>query len=493
MTRHRRRSGHDPHTCVCHGSLGQGSPCHGSLCHGPDLEPHDIQGGILHGYHGEARAYVFLEVDDACAARGWLRETEPTVTSDADHPPPPVAVNLAFTCRGLHALGMPRHRLAQLPAPFREGMAARSSLLGDAGPQHADSWESPFRRDDPLHVVVMLDGSADAVAEHVEQLRSGLWQDGLVELGPPLWGRRLDGGREHFGFVDGLSQPPVEGVSGAHAASSPGQGRLRDGRWEALAPGEFVLGLPDADGVRDRTLAALTTNGSYLVLRKLEQDVPAFRRLVVDAARRSRLAEEVVAAKIMGRWADGAPLTMSPAVGDAPWGETDSDREGFTYAGDGGERCPLGAHVRRANPRGSLGFDGRLEHRHRLLRRGIPYGPPFVDDDPGTWEASRGLVFACYQADLETQFEFVQSRWLGDGDAFGLGDDVDPVVGDPARGTGVLWLDRPVRVPTVPPRESAGAVRTRGGAYLLQPGLRALRYLASLPDTPHPRSSGERS
>lgn len=439
----------------------------------------DIQAGILHGYRGQTRAHVFLEVDDPCATRSWLRESVPTVTTEAQHPTPAVCVNLAFTFAGLCALGMRRHRLATLPEPFREGMAARSALIGDTGVQHADTWESPFRADDPLHVVVILDGSAAAVAAHVEALRADLWQDGLVELGPPLWGQRLVDGREHFGYVDGLSQPPLEGMPGPRM-SSPGQGRLRDTTWEPLALGEFVLGLPDADGIRDRTLSALTANGSYLVLRKLQQDVEAFRRFVRTTAQRAGITEERASAKIMGRWPNGAPLTASPDSGDALWGETDSPREGFTYDGDDGSRCPLGSHVRRANPRGSLGFEGRLEHRHRLLRRGIPYGAPFVEGDPASAQADRGLVFACYQSDIATQFEFVQSQWLLDGDAFGLGDDVDPVVGDRSDGRTSLWLQGtpPTRIDSF-----ERAVRTRGGAYLLVPGLGGLRHLAALPDS----------
>lgn len=468
----------------------------------------DIQAGILHGLRGSSRAHVFLEVDDPCAARTWLGEAAGFVTVDADHPAPAVSVNVAITFAGLRALGMPQHRLATLPEPFRQGMAARADLIGDTGTNHPTSWEAPFRFHDPLHIVVILDGDHDALTQRVEELRDGLWQDGLVELCPALWGHRLPQDREHFGYVDGLSQPPIEGVPGARCPSSPGQGRLRGTTWEAVPAGEFVLGLPDSDGMRDRTLPALTTNGSYLVLRKLAQDVAAHRSLVRATAERAGISTELAAAKIMGRWPDGRPLTLQestrpgtcatsdpmdptdhPTAGSSdrmPSGGpdrvyTDDPRRGYTYDGDDGTGCPVGSHVRRANPRGSLGFGGRLEHRHRLLRRGIPYGPPYRVDEAGAEadQADRGLIFACYQSDLAMAFEFVQSTWLLDGDTFGLGDDQDPVLGTDG-GAFRLGGAAPVRLDGQP------TVRVRGGAYLLMPGGRGLHHLSTLPDPAAP-------
>lgn len=422
----------------------------------------DIQGNILHGYRAEAAAYIFLQVHDPVAAAACIAETADLVTT-ALRRPGAVALNVGVTYAGLAALGVPAHRLAGLPQAFKDGMAARAvSKLGDTGAHAPLHWDDPFRPGTPLHGVAILHGEADAVAERLRRIRAELWQDGFVEVCPPLLTGRLRGGREHFGYVDGLTQATV-----------------------SEAPGQFILGAPDLDGVADTPYPALLTNGSYLVVRKLGQDVAGFRERITEAARLTGTDPEYVAAKVMGRWRDGTPVAQSPGRG--------SSQEEFTYDDDpAGDRCPIGAHVRRANPRGSLLFDGRLEHRHRLLRRGMPYGPPmpgFEDGSgSGSWEPvddgqERGLLFACYQADIEAQFEFVQSQWLGDGNVFGLGYDRDPIVGHPTGepgrpgepGDDTVNLGGATFVPAM-----RTTVTTRGGAYFLVPGVEALRHLAAV-------------
>jgi len=164
-------------------------------------------------------------------------------------------------------------------------------------------------------------------------------------------------------------------------------------------------------------------------------------------------------------------------------------------------RCPVGAHVRRANPRDSVekgssglpslaeAFDRptRVANRHRLIRRGRSYGPflpdavleelqtsaaePIKDDGE-----KRGLVFAAFVASIRRQFEFVQTTWCNNPDFQGLTSEPDPVVGgrtphQPASFT--VQADVPLRL-----REVPRFIRVRGGAYFFMPSLRALRYLA---------------
>lgn len=443
----------------------------------PALDLADVQGNILRGYRVEATAYAFLTVVDAPLARDWLGELADQVTS-AERRPEEVAVNVGLTASGLARLGVPARRLAWLPQAFLEGMARRAGGLGDPVDDAGDpaGWHPPFDADGLLHLVLTLAGARSAVDARLEDLEDGLWQCGVM-LSGTIRAAQLPGEIEHFGFRDGISQPRIDGVH--EPDGCVGAGRQRRGRWEPLRLGEFILGMPGEDGAVVDPLPALTRGGSYLVIRKLEQDVAAFRGLVARAAEQSGLAPDLVAAKLVGRWPDGTPLTLHQDGPDPDW--ESSRHDGFDYSADpDGARCPIGSHVRRANPRGSLEFDGALEARHRMLRRGMPYGPLY-DDDP---TAERGLVFACYQADIAGQFEFVQSQWLADGNVFALGADRDPVVVEPA-GSGVMRFEgcevdgepvAPVFVDAM-----ARCVTSRGGEYFLVPSISGLRWLSQLP------------
>lgn len=469
----RRSSPHSP-------PAGAPSPSRGGASEDPTSEAvrADLQGNILTPYRNKAASYLFLSVVDSAPARGWLAELADQVTTELRAAAsPPIAVNVAVTFAGLARLGVARQRLARLPRAFREGMAARAELLGDPVPR---DWHEPFTSTGALHLLLIVSGDPEQVRTKVEELRQGFWQDGVQELPGAIEGERLPEPTEHFGYRDGISQP---GVAGFADASIAGGGRRRDGRWEAVKAGEFVVGLPDEDGVTVQDVPSLTRLGSYLVLRKLEQDVPAFLTMVDDAARTTGLDGELVRAKLMGRWPDGTPLTRAPhAPPSVALRDRDPEyRNDFHFDDDaGGAVCPIGSHVRRANPRGSMGFGGNLEHRRRLIRRGIPYGRPYR---PGTEDTERGLVFVSYQADIAGQFEFVQSQWLSDGTAFALGGDRDPVVAEPLGGSGLMRFEGridPDGAATAPTFLDVAkrCVVPRGGEYFLVPSVSALHRLA---------------
>jgi Dyp-type peroxidase family len=231
--------------------------------------------------------------------------------------------------------------------------------------------------------------------------------------------------------------------------------------------------LPRTD---DPGRANLGRNGSYLVLRQLAQDVDGFRRFIDQAGQADPDAGARLAAKMVGRWPDGTPLTRSP--------EHPADDNDFGYAdGDAaGLGCPLGAHIRRANPRDALDPEAgpeqsvRSVNRHRLLRRGRAYGDP---SGPG----ERGIHFMCLNANIARQFEFVQHTWLNNPKFAGLYDDTDPLVvthqGDTGRTFTVQGRPLRQRVTGLP-----AFVTVRGGAYFFLPGIRALRFLAGLPGPP---------
>jgi Dyp-type peroxidase family len=248
--------------------------------------------------------------------------------------------------------------------------------------------------------------------------------------------------------------------------------------WRPLRAGEFVLGYADEDGGPPPAPAApLGRNGTFMVWRKLRQDVAGFRAFTASAAQATGLEPGLAAARLVGRWPDGSPLVLRPRSGDTKLGNDPMHANDFVYGRDReGFACPRGAHVRRANPRDGLRAGAGLTARHRMLRRGMPYGEPLADGAPDD-RADRGLVFVSLQASIERQFEIVQARWLNDGDAFGLGTAPDPLAGAvPGGGARVVFGGRPPRYATA----MRSFVTPRGGEYLFVPGIAALRALATL-------------
>ena len=407
-----------------------------------ELDLPDIQGLVLRGYgdHGVA-AHLFLRVTDAERARGWLRTVKPQVTSAAEVGDRPArALHLGISHTGLARLQVPAADLTGFPEEFREGMYAREAGLSPG--RGTQPWQAPFDAPGTVDLVLLLSATTAAELDPwLDEVRTGITAGGGVEVAGEQRGARLAdpegaGGAfvEHFGFADGISQPRVAG----YGRSGPG---------EVLPPGEFVLGRPDVDGdIAGRYVpAGLGRNGSYLVYRKLEQDVPAFRAMTGAAAAGFSGGADDVAAGLVGRRRDGGLL--------AP--------------------CPAAAHVRRANPRGALPGGDKLTRRHLMLRRGIPYGPylpPGADDDG----AERGLLFLAVVGDPGRQFEFVQTEWLADGNVFGRGreEDIFTTAGGP--GARILLEGSPPAYVDVP----RPLVTCRGGEYFLLPGLAALEALA---------------
>jgi deferrochelatase/peroxidase EfeB len=214
-----------------------------------------------------------------------------------------------------------------------------------------------------------------------------------------------------------------------------------------------------------------------MVYRKLAMDVAAFRRFVADHGARFPSGPELLAAKIVGRWRDGTPLETSPDRPDPSIAADPRRINDFSYASDpDGLRCPAGAHIRRANPRDAMGFfDGRLTNRHRIIRRGRPYGPRLPLDTLEDDGQDRGLIFVCFNTDIWPQFATIQALWIDDGDPFGLGADKDLLIGEPDADDGKMTI------PGDPPfflRPQPRFVTCRGGEYLIRPSIGALRALA---------------
>ncbi|RKH70185.1 Dyp-type peroxidase [Corallococcus interemptor] len=434
------------------------------------LELDDIQSGVLRPRPTPYVAtYILLRIDDRSAGRELMGRLCSVVSSSA-HPQSPAAecwVSVSLTYAGLEALGVPRDSLDSFAWEFRQGMAARARALGDEGESSPEHWEWPLGTRD-VHVILTAlspdQARLDAALARADEALRAL---GGVQI---LWRQAchaLSTEREPFGFRDGISHPAVEG-SGI-PGSNPHE--------EPLKAGEFVLGYPDETGTPPPMPQpdVLGRNGTYIVFRKLHQRVAGFRQYLKDNARKPE-DEELVAAKMMGRWRSGAPLALCPHHDDPALGADPRRNNDFHYADDPtGYKTPPGSHARRTNPRdASVAGVVRL---HRMIRRGTAYGtelPEGVLEDDG---ADRGLMFAFIGSHLGRQFEFVQSEWINGGEFLGLGDAKDPVTGA-NDGTGEFaYPRRPI------PRCLKGLPRfvvTRGGEYGFMPGLRALRWLADL-------------
>jgi Dyp-type peroxidase family len=446
-----------------------------------DLDRDDIQGMAMRPYRFPFAQYHLLNVTDPGRVRRWFGVVAGQCTTVAKlDASPSLAFNVALSWQALSAIGMPPANLSSFPQEFQQGMAARANRLGDVGDSAPTRWDEPFNKG--VHVLVLL--SATTVADRdaaSSALMPDLRDNGLAVAGT-IDARLLPGedGKpapiEHFGYRDGITQPAIEG-SGEQIL--PGAGIPDAGGWRALKAGEFVLGRPDETGaVPDLpTPASFSRNGSFVVLRKLHQHVWAFRDFLRQRATdKADLA--LLKAKLMGRWPSGAPLALAAEQDDPVLARDPMRNNEFTYLDDlRGMHCPLGAHVRRVNPRSGLtGPNGASVHRHRLLRHGLPYGLPLPANASADDRAERGAIMLLVNADIARQFEFVQNVWVNDGGFAGLGIDKDPIIGG-NDGSGAFTIPR---VP--PPRRRLlglpAFVSTRGGEYFFLPGIAALRSLA---------------
>jgi deferrochelatase/peroxidase EfeB len=493
--------------------------------HDSGIDRSNVQGLVGFGYAALTEAkYLLLRVKDAAAARNWCR-TAPVTSAEFRGSAPDVALQLAFTAQGLRALGVAEHLIAGFSAEFIGGMHGdhnRSRRLGDTGGNAPEMWHWGSGERVPHVLVAVM--ARKGLADYLGTIRGPSWDEAFETL-VTLTTSNLNGS-EQFGFRDGLSQPQLDWKHEIDPSRDTIDYRNR------TALGEFLLGYPNEYGkYTDRPLVDqnyigagllraaedapqkrdLGRDGTYLVLRQLEQDVRRFWQFLKEQAGGEAAARRELAAAMVGRTLDGDPLVQRSAsvadVTDAP----DHPRNSFNYDEDQlGTQCPLGAHVRRANPR-TADFFGRpdsalaqLSERlgfqpvglrddllassrfHRILRRGREYGPGLQPDEAlrpeSPDEPTRGLHFVCLNANISRQFEFVQGSWLISSKFAGLSGEQDTLLGNRRQAPGCPFAEdfsiprvgRLGRVVTKLPQ----FVTVRGGAYFFLPSLSALRFIA---------------
>jgi Dyp-type peroxidase family len=436
------------------------------------LELDDIQHFLLARPRAMAARYGFLTFREPAPGRAYLTGlidrvgTAESVAGAAELDSRWLSV--AFTWNGLRRLGVDDPALATFPEEFRQGMAARAQILGDTGANHPDHWVGGLAGPE-LHAIVILFARDVAerercVREHQQHASQFPGVEALsyldMEATPPY-----AYAHDHFGYRDRLSEPAVEGTG---QVPTPGSG-------QPLKPGEFILGYPDENTPTPPLPQPkiLSRNGSYLAYRQLQEHVGSFRDFLRQNGETPE-EQELVAAKLMGRWRSGAPLVLAPEKDDPALGADLQRNNDFNYKTTDpyGYAVPLGAHIRRMNPRDTAAN----VNRRRMIRRGGTYGPPLPEGTPEDG-VERGVAAFVGCASLVRQFEFAQNVWINDPNFHELGNERDPIIGNQDGTFDMTIPKRPIR------RKITGLpafTTVRGGAYFFLPGIRALRWLAAL-------------
>jgi deferrochelatase/peroxidase EfeB len=506
-----------------------------------ELDLCDIQGNVVRAYGRfgfPIARYLLLNISNGDGGRRWLTALLPRVTTAATWgsepsgvPRPKVTLNVALTHAGLVALDLPVESLNSFSAEFVMGMKKRKDIIGDHGPSSPEHWDPVWHNDGDhktVHVLLTLNALTRAALEEqynwvVAQMQA---TDGAVSL---LEGHRtVNGGilpyqeahiifenglptpKEHFGYTDGIGDPYFEGIQDARTRVEGRGKQMSDGTWQPLATGEFLHG--HIDEAREYPPAAapilLSRNGTYMVYRKLHQNVASFDALLEREGAAYPGGAELMAAKFVGRWRDnGAPLVNAPnaeskKLWDAEYAQASPERQdamlsNFTYDDDmSGAKCPMSGHIRRLNPRASLelkasscpgGFErnpgafdtpGALANRRRVLRRGLPYGDSSQrDSDNG----EHGVIMMMLNADIGRQYEFIQQQWVNYGNDFREANDKDVILGNRSKHIPSSVIHQADPEGGAPPRFVRNIpllVETRGGDYFFVPSLTALRLIA---------------
>jgi Dyp-type peroxidase family len=476
------------------------------------LNLEEIQGNVVAGFNKDYTSYLFYTFpENSAQARAWLADLVKEVATAqevkqfndlfrairkrrGDHREGVVEaawMNLAFTHEGLGKFDVvDKNELGLLPDEFREGMRSRRVTIGDVGDNDPDQWPNGLGSK-TIHALMIV--AADSVEDLNREVQYFIRQAASHEVSLVF---QQDGttrpdapGHEHFGFRDGISQPAIRGLTGS---SYPQGSRQADPPRDVIAGGEFVLGYPrqQANPAEDPLTPKpeWTQDGSYLVFRRLRQDVRGFSDfLAAEAAKYDGMSVDLLGAKLLGRYRSGAPLvdaknaTVDPGT-TRPEVLKKDEINSFGYLADpDGADVPRAAHIRKAYPRDQNVFENEPAKRPRILRRGIPFGQSFRHGHPPDspfganpeFPNDRGLCFVCYQRSIRDQFELIQCHWVNKDSVPEAGDGMDPVAAQAA--------PKRIRVPGTkadPLDLLEQWVTTTGGEYFFSPSISAMELLS---------------
>lgn len=480
------------------------------------LELADIQGDVLIGMQKDAELFVGFVIADVAKFKRFLSGLSVTSAKDVKRADARIAafkqnggkghldirgINIAFTLDGLKKLGAPGVESIK-DAAFKEGLATRSPALNDppSGPGALQNW-LVGNGSGPLDGMMLLTGKNLATVQ-------AMFGDIDLSAGPGCWvpfftgegaTRLNDRGHEHFGFLDGISQPAIRGridqVVPDEEFLNPTRDPVRHPDQglpgaDLHFPGAFVFGYQGQNaqemnkpGTVVEGGPAWMRNGSYMVYRRLEQLVPEFDHFVANTAQNSGNSAEVVGARMVGRFKSGWPIIDS-GTDNRPQGADDMINNAFEFGGDpNGAKCPFSAHIRKTYPRDDPTPGGEDDTQtHRIFRAGIPFGPDVspAEATSGTSHFSRGLMFVCYQTSIKDQFEFIMKNWVNKRDFLVTATGEDPILGQ-APGANRTRMVKGVTDPppagdvTIP----ADFIRPTGGGYFFVPSLSTIANILS--------------
>jgi Dyp-type peroxidase family len=491
----------------------------------PRINLSNIQGNIIKGFNKDNVRFVFFNIRCTDEAREWFgilakqnripstlilinaeKDMKRKQRKDARFKPRETWIHVALTANGVKKFGLelpPSHNayafknlspnsrkdptiylkngsvVIDQNDPYNAGMRRRSQILADKGKDDPQRWIEPFNLSyDLIDGVLRIDSDDPQDADKATiDLINEFTEEGIVCIGLQKGTAIFNGhGKhiEHFGFRDGVSQPLFRGIDDDEIARRKIEKDVND-------PKKFVLfGLKG-----DREWA---NDGSFMVFRRLSQDFAAFWKFMGQNSRKYKLSPTNLAAKFVGRWRSGAPLAKFPS-GD-PNLPTKFDDNDFSYLHNErhrklndprGEKTPRFAHIRKVYPRDDGASadpeqNDKIADTHRILRRGIPFGPLFVVDP----KAERGLLFVCHQIDLEQQFEFIQQMFVNNpffpkqDTQVPEGHGVDPIIGKRRGREFVNFLQNGKFTKITGLKQW---VTTTGGEYFFSPSLSALKNL----------------
>jgi deferrochelatase/peroxidase EfeB len=480
------------------------------------LDLADIQGFILRGYRMPMVRHFLLTVGVAAEARKLLgrlvngdEADAPQITTaedwhvgfepgpgdnpaEAPRRKPDYCLNVGITWPGMIALEL-KDRVPTMSfksfGAFLAGAAQRAPLVGDTGPSAPQNWIDAFKTEGG-HVMVTLHAlSPEAMAAYSERLSAlfaernafrEIWRTDGMALMEMKDGKCIPTFRVHFGYTDGISMTTIR----------DGPERYHPDHQQPCEPWLFVL-RDDAENYLLPEPRELSLNGSFAVFKMIETDVVGFENFL--QSNKDKIDPELLAAKICGRWRNGVPLALSPDTDSPAGGMTPEQMNDYEYVnadGSGdpkGIRCPVGAHMRRINPRGQpvtgQGHPGGSNNTHRIIRRGMPYGPTYDPTQPYDG-IERGLLGYFINSSIENQYEFVLKQWVNDSEFAGAvrlnPKAKDPMIGTQNPAESIFVIPQANGAPPIKITGFSSFVTTKAAAYCFLPSITAIKFISQL-------------
>jgi len=428
-------------------------------------------------------------------AEDWHVGFEPGPGDDTNEAPrrkPDYCLNVGITWPGMIALEI-KDRVPTVSfksfGAFTGGAAERANLVGDTGPSAPQNWIGAFGKGND-HVLVTLHALAPNAMKFYSDRLSALlaegnafheiWRQDGMALMEMKDGQPVPTFRVHFGYTDGISMTTIRG----------GPEKYPPDHQQPCEPWLFVL-QDEAENYFVPEPRELGLNGSFAVFKMIRTDVVGFENFL--QSNKDKIDPELLAAKICGRWRNGVPLALSPDTDSPPGGIPPNQLNDYEYVnGDGsgdprGVRCPVGAHMRRINPRGQpvtgQGQPGGSNNTHRLIRRGLPYGPNYDPKQPYDG-IERGLLGYFINSSIENQYEFVLGQWVNDAEFAGAvrlpPKSKDPMIGTQDPAESVFVIPQANGAPEIKVTGFSSFTTTKAAAYCFLPSITALKFISNL-------------